>query len=173
MTTFSIQLHNLWNSFVVQSLFFLPRMLIGIVIFLFFLIIALFCRKVLTKVCIKIRCNTAIFSLLARILQSIIIIIGLITALGTVGVNVTALVASLGLFGFAAGFAFKDLLSNTLAGVMILFYRPFVIGDTISGNNFQGKVKEVNLRYVILAGENGPVLVPNSLVLNNVVKILC
>src|SRR4051794_23720844 len=61
-----------------------------------------------------------------------ILIIGIISALGTAGVNVSALVASLGLTGFALGFAFKDVLSNLLAGAMILFYRPFRHGERIT-----------------------------------------
>ena len=51
--------------------------------------------------------------------------LGVITALGTIGVDVTGLVAGFGLTGFAVGFAMKDALANLLAGVMILLYRPF------------------------------------------------
>ena len=51
-----------------------------------------------------------------------LIVFGLVTALGTAGVNVSALVAGLGLTGFALGFAFRDVLSNLLAGVLILLY---------------------------------------------------
>ena len=50
-------------------------------------------------------------------------------SLGTLGINVSALVAGLGLTGFALGFAFRDALSNVLAGVMILLYHPFHRGD--------------------------------------------
>ena len=78
---------------------------------------------------------------------------GLISALGTIGMNVSALVASLGLTGFAVGFAFKDFLSNILAGVMILIYKPFHVGNMISGSNFSGKVEEINLRYTRLSSE--------------------
>lgn len=168
MLAIDTQLHHLAT----QTLIFLPRLIISTLIFILFLIAAALCKKILAKANSKIKHDSALFPLIARFLQSTILIIGLITALGTLGINVTALVASLGLFGFAAGFALKDLLSNTLAGVMILLYKPFVIDDVIAVNTSEGKVKEINLRYTVLENEEGPVLVPNSLVLNNVVKII-
>ena len=56
---------------------------------------------------------------------------GLVTALGTLGVDVSALVAGLGLTGFALGFAVKDTISNILAGVLLLVYRPFSKKDYV------------------------------------------
>lgn len=58
-------------------------------------------------------------------------LLGLVTALGTAGVNVSALVTSLGLVGFALGFALKDALSNIISGILLLLYRPFSVGDVI------------------------------------------
>src|SRR6187399_2545230 len=70
-----------------------------------------------------------VIELLAQITRVSVLVFGTVTALGTIGVNVSALVAGLGLTGFALGFAFRDALSNVLAGAMILFYRPFRRGD--------------------------------------------
>ena len=67
----------------------------------------------------------------ARAVRTTLIVIGFISALGTLGIDVTAMVAGLGLTGFALGFALKDVLSNAVAGVLILFYRPFALGDRI------------------------------------------
>ena len=100
-----------------------------------------------------------------------ITILGLITALGTAGINVSALVCSVGLVSFSVGFAFKDFLTNTLAGVLILLYRPFKPGSFISGINFEGCVEEINLRYIKLSHEGTTILVPNSIMLTCVVKI--
>ena len=58
---------------------------------------------------------------------------------GTVGVDVSALVAGLGLAGFAIGFALRDAVSNTLAGVLVLMYQPFRVGDDIK----TGKEREI------------------------------
>ena len=61
---------------------------------------------------------------LAGIIKNIMLILGLITALGTLGVNISAIVAGLRLTGFAFGFAFKDMLSNFISGVLILSMNP-------------------------------------------------
>lgn len=102
----------------------------------------------------------------------VILIIGTITALGTAGVNVSALVASLGLTGFALGFAFKDVLSNLLAGAMILFYRPFRHGERISVTTFEGIVSSIDFRYTTLEDSGRKYLIPNSTMLSNVIIVM-
>jgi len=100
--------------------------------------------------------------LLAQTAGATVLILGVVTALGTMGINVSALVAGLGLTGFALGFAFRDALSNVLAGALILFYRPFHRYDRIKVAEFEGVVTEINLRYTVIEREDGRVLLPNS-----------
>src|SRR5213083_2396837 len=94
-----------------------------------------------------------------------------VTALGTVGVNVTALVAGLGLTGFALGFAFRDVLSNLLAGLLLLVYRPFARHDLISETGYEGTVAGVDLRYTTLQRDDGKVLIPNSILFTNPIQL--
>jgi small conductance mechanosensitive channel len=98
-------------------------------------------------------------------------IVGAITALGTVGVDVSALVAGLGLTGFALGFALKDALSNVLAGAMILFYRPFQAGSHITVSGYDGVVSQIDLRYTRLRTQAADVLLPNSTLLTNPITV--
>ena len=65
-----------------------------------------------------------IYKLMGSTSNIVLIIMGFVTTLGTLGIDVSAIVASLGLTGFAIGFAFKDALSNYLAGIMVILYRP-------------------------------------------------
>ncbi len=109
--------------------------------------------------------------LLGQTARTSVIALGLITALGTIGVNVSALVAGLGLTGFALGFAFRDALSNVLAGAMILFYHPFRRHDRIKVTDFEGVVTEINLRYTIIERNDGQVLLPNSNLLTNPIVV--
>jgi len=101
-----------------------------------------------------------------RLIQQLVyistLLVGLVTALGTAGVNVTALVTSLGLAGFAIGFALKDALSNLISGVLLLLYRPFAVGDEIVVAGFDGKVISIDLRYTMLQLDNRVVFIPNS-----------
>ncbi len=112
-----------------------------------------------------------VIALLGQIAKGTLIVLGVVTALGTMGVNVTALVAGLGLTGFALGFAFRDVLSNLLAGLLLLVYRPFARHDLISVTGYEGTVAGVDLRYTTLQHEDGKVLIPNSILFTNPIQL--
>ena len=112
--------------------------------------------------------------LLARFVKLCLLLFGVVTALGTLGIEVSALVAGLGLTGFALGFALKDIISNVLSGVLIIFFRPFKQGDRISVFSnlaFEGAVVEINLRYTVLDAGEKTVFIPNSVLFTNVVTV--
>ncbi len=88
--------------------------------------------------------------------------LGTIVGLGTMGINVEALVASLGLAGFALGFALRDAIASVLAGVLILIYRPFGYGDHIVVSGFEGVVVHINLRYTTIEDSDKHHLIPNQ-----------
>ena len=101
-----------------------------------------------------------------------LIAVGLVTALGTLGLDVSAIVASLGLTGFAVSFALKDSISNLLSGMLILIYRPFKVGDTIKVKSFEGRVSTIDLRYTRLERDGEKILVPTSLLFPHPISIL-
>jgi|AntAceMinimDraft_17_1070374.scaffolds.fasta_scaffold02849_3 small-conductance mechanosensitive channel len=144
---------------------FSPKLLISTIIFLAFYVVALIFKKIVVKLghkADKDKDKIKIFQLIGSTLKVVIIIIGLITALGTLGVDVTAMVAGLGLTGFALGLALKDALSNFLSGILILFYHPFRYGDKIKVAGCEGIVTDINLRYTQLDGGDTKFLIPNS-----------
>jgi small-conductance mechanosensitive channel len=100
-----------------------------------------------------------------------ILVIGLITALGTMHIDVSALVTGVGLVSLALGLALQPIVGNAVAGMMILVYRPFKQGDTIKVLDSEGKVIDITLRHVRLEAENVHILVPNISVWSNVVVI--
>lgn len=108
-----------------------------------------------------------IINLVGQIARISLLVFGSITALGTLGINVSALVAGLGLTGFALGFAFRDVLSNVVAGILILIHRPFRHGDRISVMGFEGLVIGIDLRYTALENDEKVFLIPNSSLFTN------
>ena len=84
------------------------------------------------------RLDRSVVTLIRKALQTTALVFGTITALGTVRINVSALIAGLGLTGFALGFALKDLVANVVAGVLILVYRPFRRNDWVAVAGFEG-----------------------------------
>jgi len=112
-----------------------------------------------------------ILRLIGELVRIALLIMGIITALGTLGINVAAVVAGLGLTGFALGFAFRDALSNVLAGVMILLYHPFHRGDHVAVAGFEGEVTGIDLRFTTLQAESKTFLIPNSILLTNAISV--
>jgi small-conductance mechanosensitive channel len=99
--------------------------------------------------------------------------LSLITGIATMGVNITPIIAGLGLGGFALGFALRDAISNLLAGLLIIIYRPFSKGDYISVAGSKGKVEEINLRYTVLdTGEGEIALIPNQMIVSKPVTVI-
>jgi small conductance mechanosensitive channel len=151
---------------------FMPVLGVSLLIFLAFWLVAVIFQKIIHRIGERSVLNPDIVDLLARIVKAGIVVFGIITALGTAHVNVSALVASLGLTGFALGFALKDALSNTLAGVLILIYQPFRRGDHIIVSGFDGTVDQIDLRYTTLSSAGDRILIPNSTMFTNPIKVV-
>tara|TARA_B100001989_G_C24533041_1_gene462741 strand:+ start:485 stop:1027 length:543 start_codon:yes stop_codon:yes gene_type:complete len=103
-----------------------------------------------------------ILRLFMKIMKLAVVVMGTISALGTIGVDVTSLVAVTGLFSFAVGFAMQDALSNVLSGVMILLHQPFKVGDHIKVLAFGGEVVQIDLRYTHVRTDSDIALIPNK-----------
>ncbi len=152
-----------------------PKIVFGIIVFFLLWIFALIAGIVIRKIALRVDDERKdIVFLLSKILRVIIIIIGLISGLGTAGVNVGPMITSLGLTGFALGFAFKDALSNILAGFMVILHRTCVRGDVIVVAGNQGKIIKIDLRYTTLKSETEDklFLIPNTTFLTNTITII-
>lgn len=102
--------------------------------------------------------------------RRVIMLIGLIVALGTLGVNVGAALALIGGGAFIIGLALQDTLSNFANGIMLLIYRPFDVGSAVEVGGVLGKVDSVSMvSTTILTFDNQKVLVPNSKVWGEVI----
>ena len=142
---------------------------------LLILIIAYITAKVLKGVVQRFtrarRLPVDITNLLLQTSEVGIFLFGAVSALGTLGIDMGAMIAGLGLVGFALGFALKDLLSNFLSGLLILLYNPFTRGDRISVTGSEGIVIEINMRYTVLQAEDKKILIPNSSIFTNIVTV--
>jgi len=99
-----------------------------------------------------------------------ILSIGLLTALGAAGIQTTAVLASLGVFGLTIGFAARDALSNLISGILIFLGRPFTIGDLVEIDGRYGQVEQITLRSTRIVTVDGKMLaVPNTEIINKTV----
>src|ERR1044071_6256145 len=119
-------------------------------IFLVFWLVASVGRRLIAYAAPRVKADTSVVLLLSRLYYYGILTFGVVTALGTAGLDISALVAGLGLTGFALGFAFKDVLSNFVSGAILLAYRPFRIGDVIEMGEFLGAIEDIRIRDTLV-----------------------
>ncbi|MGL4912136.1 MAG: mechanosensitive ion channel family protein [Romboutsia sp.] len=95
-----------------------------------------------------------------------------LTCLEMIGVETKSVIAVFGAAGFSVGLAFKEILSNLGSGMIILFFRPFKIGDYIQGSGVEGSVEDIQIFSTVLkTPDNKTVIVPNfKLTSNNIVN---
>jgi small conductance mechanosensitive channel len=92
-----------------------------------------------------------------------VLIVAAVVILQIIGIQATSLVAVLGAASLAIGLALQGTLSNMAAGIMLLIFRPFRLGDSIEVAGKNGTVKNLNLFMTELAsGDNVQVLIPNG-----------
>jgi small conductance mechanosensitive channel len=100
-----------------------------------------------------------------------VVLIGVVVTLSIAGVNLSVLVGSLGLITVALGFALQDILSNFVAGIVLLLEHPFTKGDHIVTADAAGTVEDIRIRATRLRTSDGQlVVVPNKLLFTQVLK---
>src|ERR1700722_7228771 len=93
----------------------------------------------------------------------LVLIITVLAVLSQFGIQTTSLIAVLGAAGLAIGLALQGTLSSFAAGIMLLIFRPFKIGDAVQIGSIQGTVKELALFWTeLVSGDNVQIIVPNS-----------
>ncbi|HWQ36682.1 MAG TPA: mechanosensitive ion channel family protein [Blastocatellia bacterium] len=152
---------GLWHSLLAR----LPYLAIGVIVFAVFLAGAFITRRVIHTAGERTRLDVALADLLGRLASLGIIILGVFVAAVVIFPSFKPgdLVTGLGITSVAIGFAFKDILQNFFAGILILWRRPFRIGDEIRTKDFEGTVEDINTRSTWIRTYDGErVIVPNS-----------
>ena len=108
--------------------------------------------------------ETTVIQVLQEIFKYTVIVIALVMILNELGINVTALIFSLGIVGVAVGFAARDTLSNFISGLFILGHKSFKVGDIIEVSDQFGSVTKMGFRVTTLTTTDNKVInIPNSL----------
>ncbi len=103
--------------------------------------------------------RTSVVPLVKTVLQILLAI----TVASMLGAEMTSFIAILGAAGFAVGLALQGSLANFGGGVLILLFKPFVVGDFIEAQGYLGKVKEIQVFYTVLnTPDNRKIVIPNN-----------
>ena len=112
--------------------------------------------------------DETIVSFLSSALYIILLLFVIFAALSQLGIQTTSFVAMLSAIGLAIGLALRDTFSSVGAGILIVFFKPFKIGDTVEVGGVYGTVESMNIfSSVLKTTDNKIIIVPNSKIISN------
>lgn len=151
----------------------LPNIVVAVVLFVIFFIIAKIVYAVIYR-SFTARDRSNLGDVLGGFAKWMILVLGglIATTIVVPSLNPADLIAGLGVSSVAIGFAFKDILQNWLAGLLILLRQPFQIGDQIEAGGFEGTVKQIETRATIITTYDGQrAVIPNSEIYTSAVLV--
>lgn len=117
------------------------------------------------------RVDTTLSLFFANMARWAILALGVITAIGALGIPTASFAALIAAAGLAVGLALQGSLGNFASGVMLLIFRPFKVGDFISAGGTSGTVQEIQLFSTILdTPDNRRLIVPNGSVFGSTIE---
>ena len=164
------QMQSIINSIIA----YLPNFVLAVIIFTIFVFISRGVRRLVTQLLERYRKQQNLSIVLGRISQWITVFFGFLVAAVIVFPNFSPadLVGFLGVSSVAIGFAFKDILQNFLAGILLLLTEPFRIGDQIVFDGYEGTVEDIETRATSIRTYDGRrVVIPNGELYTNSVTV--
>ncbi|MDD2828356.1 MAG: mechanosensitive ion channel [Sulfuricurvum sp.] len=116
--------------------------------------------------------DATLISFSSNVVYVALIIAVVVASASNLGINTSSFIAIFGAAGLAIGLALKDTLANVGAAVLIIFFRPFKVGDSIEVSGVNGTVEVINLFSTTLAtADNRTIIIPNgTLVAGNIIN---
>jgi small conductance mechanosensitive channel len=155
----------------------LPQLFLNLLIFALIMLVfsrlAVLAKKLVTKSfdASKLNISQLLRDITIASVKNVVMLIGLLIALGQMGISVGPLLAGFGVAGFIIGFALQDTLGNFASGLMILLYRPFDVGDVVEIGGIFGKVKALSMvNTTMLTLDNQTLILPNTKIWQEVIK---
>jgi len=161
---------GLWETVRMAGLDFGMKALMALVIFFVGRMIARIVTKGLRKVMQSREVDKILESFACNLVYWVLMIFVVIAAINHIGVQTTSLIAIMGAAGLAIGLALQGSLANFAAGVLIVMFRPYRVGDFIEAAGISGTVLEVQILTTILkTGDNKQIIVPNGQIMGSII----
>jgi len=137
---------------------------VGVIVLLFVAwVVARWADRLIGKSCGRAKIDLTLSKFFAKMVKWAILLMAVLACLGVFGVNTTSFAAVLAAMGFAVGMSLQGTLSNFAAGVMLLIFRPFKVGDVVTVGGQTGKVDEIALFTTTLdTPDNRRLIIPNG-----------
>jgi small conductance mechanosensitive channel len=140
-----------------------PRLLAAVLIFVIGLCVAKIVRAIVTHVLKGCKTDPTLIPFVGHMVYIGLLVFVTIAAIGKLGVNMTSFVAVVGAAGLAIGLALQGSLANFAAGVLLIVFKPFKVGDFVDAAGSSGTVEEIQIFTTqIVTPDNKTVIIPNG-----------
>ena len=159
-----------WVTSFIESL---PNLLVAVIVMVIAYYIARFVNKWVVHLASKKVPQKSISKLIGRVSSIIVVMVGLVLALGALDLSKTlnTLLAGAGISGLVIGLALQGTLSNLLSGIILSFRRKINLGNWIETSGYAGEVVDINLNSLVLKEfDNSLVIIPNKTIIENPLK---
>ncbi len=156
-------LDTFWENYSPLIIEYGTSLIYALVVLLIGLWVVSIITKSTKKMMLKSNLDASLVPFLSSLINTILKVLVVISALGMLGIEMTSFIAILGAAGLAIGMALSGTLQNFAGGVMILIFKPFKVGDFITAQGHSGSVKEIQIFNTILnTPDNKIIIIPNG-----------
>ncbi|MFC1812308.1 mechanosensitive ion channel family protein [Thermodesulfobacteriota bacterium] len=142
---------------------YLPHLLGALILIIVFWIIATIVRKILSSTLRRSKIAKEVQGLLLRVTHYAIVTVAALTIADQLGINITSLLAGVGVAGLALSFAARDTIENIISGVTLIIDQPFKEGDWVAIGDLHATLTEIRLRTTVLTTfDNETIVIPNK-----------
>jgi len=146
------------NVVIAIAIFYVGKMVISLVV------------RGLHKVMQRQEVDKTLETFVCNLVRMVLLVVVVIAAIGQIGIETTSFIAIFGAAGLAVGLALQGSLSNFAAGVLIVLFRPYRVGDFIEAAGISGSVEQVQILTTVLkTGDNKQVIVPNGQIMDSII----
>ncbi len=161
---------GLWEKIQTVGVSFGIKLVAAIAIFYVGRIIAKMVTNGVRKLMVAQDVDKILESFVGNLVYSLLMIFVIIAAINQIGVQTTSLIAIVGAAGLAIGLALQGSLANFAAGVLIVMFRPYKVGDFVEAAGIAGSVMQVQILTTILkTGDNKQIIVPNGQIMSSII----
>ena len=146
------------NLVIALAIFYFGKMVISLVV------------RGIRKVMQRQEVDKTLETFVCNLVRMVLLVIVIIAAIGQLGIQTTSFIAIFGAAGLAVGLALQGSLSNFAAGVLIVLFRPYRVGDFIEAAGISGVVEQVQILTTVLkTGDNKQIIVPNGQIMDSII----
>ncbi|RMH11643.1 MAG: mechanosensitive ion channel family protein [Planctomycetota bacterium] len=143
----------------------------AIILIVVVVIVSRWFARLTTRIAQRARIEVTLAKFFGNLVRYAVLVLGALAILDTFGIKTTSFAAVIAAVGFALGMAVSGTLGNVAAGVLLLVFRPFKVGDVVSAGGVTGKVEEIGLFATVFdTPDNRRIIVPNNSIFGGTIE---